>query len=220
MDIIVQGNSKISVKPDLITLYFDFHTKTVKYDVALEEGVKNVEAYLNALIELGFEKESFKTNSFRVTEKTVYNETKRKYEFDGYLFNQNSTLCFDYDMNKLSAIMEMTSKLENAPTYRIVFGLKDNKAFEEELIEKALEDAQFQAKAIAKGCNKKLALTFKKVSFEPFDTEYCSETKYDTAMYERGEMCCKASVSETISRTFVPEDVVATKTIYCLFEAI
>ncbi len=216
MDIIVQGTGEITVKPNKITLLFDFRTKDKIYKNVLKNGVENVETYLNLLIKLGFSKEQVKTRSFKVSEDRIYNEKTRKYISDGFLYTQNARLEFDYDMDKLSELMEKTSKISNPPSYKIDFSVKDDKKLEEELLANAYKEAEFQAKAIAKACGKTKTITCKKVSFEPFDEKLNSETRYEgmakmAASFDR-------SVSESVQHIFIPEDIKAKTTIYCLFE--
>ena len=103
----------------------------------------------------------------------------------------------DYDMEKLSKLMEKTSAFDDAPAYRIDFAIKDEKSAEEELLKLAYKDAEMQAKFIASASGKELKDCVK-VSFEPFDEKLTSESRLGSneMMY-----CAKASaraVSESI----------------------
>lgn len=217
MDIIVEGSGELFFKPNQIELSYSFQTKDKDYDNVLENGVKNVKDYIKLLEKLGFKKEDVKTRSFRVSEDKKYDETTRKYFSDGFVFNQDSTLKFDYDMERLSKLMEETSKLNNPPIYRIKFGVKDNKSVEEEVLALAYKDAEINAKAIAKASGKQV-IDCKKVSFEPFTEDYYSRSSYGGI--GNAKACCeKASASQMIQEVFVPEDVEVCKVIYCLFVA-
>lgn len=216
MDIIVQGLGEKNFKPNQITLSFEFKTKAKSYEDALANGVSNVEKYFKLLESLEFNKEQVKTKSFRVSENRTYDSHKKDYVFDGYLFNQSATLEFDYDIKKMSEIMEKTSQQENPPTYRINFGVKDNKVVEEEIIALAYKEAEFQANAVAKASGKTVKNCVR-VSFEPFDSVPYSGTRYETACFsKRG---CADNMSESIQNVFVPEDIVLSKEIYCQFYA-
>lgn len=217
MNIIVQGEGEKNFTPDQIVLDFDFKTSNKEYNQALELGVKNVELYLDLLISMGFKKEDFKTHSFRVSEDKHYDEQVRKYIKDGYMFSQSVQLKFEYDMVKLSTLMEKTAGLENPPTYRINFNVKDDKQATEELLALAYENALFQANAIAKASGKTVTSCLR-VSFEPFDSSSCySRTRYEgAAMMSK---CCSNSTMDTIQNVFVPEDVILSTSIYCEFIA-
>ena len=217
MDIYVNATGKKYYKPNQITLNFDFNCKNNDYETALSFGVENVTNYVLFLEKQGFKKEDIKTLSFRVTESKIYNEVTRKYEKDGYLFQQRANLTFDYNMEKLSKLMEETSKQKNPPVYYINFNLKDDKTADEEILAIAYNEAEFQAQAIAKASGKQLKECVK-VSFEPFENVHISPT-----VYEREGCFAKAaaigSTSEQIQQTFVPEDILVSKKIYCLFVA-
>ena len=121
----------------------------------------------------------------------------------------------DYNMDKLSKFMEVTSKSKNPPRYEIMFNVKDCKKSQEDLLAIAFKDAESQAKSIAKASGKVLKECLKG-SFEPFDTDTHSQTKYE------GEMMYKSKsyagiVRENICNTFVPEDITLSATIYCHF---
>ncbi|MBQ8425783.1 MAG: SIMPL domain-containing protein [Clostridia bacterium] len=218
MDIIVEGNGVKYFKPDQITINFDFKTVEKTYDQALENGAINVEKYLNLLISLGFKKEDLKTRSFRVSEERHYDESKRIYVADGFAYSQSAKLTFDYDMERMSTLMEETSKFKNAPIYRISFNIKDNKQAQEELLALAYEDALLQANALAKASGTKV-VTCKTVSFQPFDAERgYSSSMYDGAIMSKAK-CCSDNARQAIQNVFIPEDVEVDMTIYCQFIA-
>ena len=215
MEIIVKGIGEINVKPNLIKLTFNFNLKEKSYDGAIKNGIKNVESYILLLTKLGFNKEDIKTNSFRLSENKEYNEKTRTYVSNGYLYYQCVNLEFDYDMSKLSEIIDKTSKLNNGPSYTINFTIKDDKKLEEELLDDAYKNAEFQAKAIAKSCGKDKTLNCKKISFQPFDESFYSQTSFDRIkMADYG-----SSIGESLQNVFVPENIQVQKEIYCLFEA-
>ena len=140
MDIVVMGKGKLNFKPDQIVINFDFNAKEKTYEQVLQQGTAGVEKYLNLLLNLGFKKADFKTRSFRVSENREYDNVKRIYVSKGYVFSQSARIKFDYDMEKLSQLMEKTSAFDDAPAYRIDFAIKDEKSAEEEL----LKQQQFQ----------------------------------------------------------------------------
>ena len=215
MEIYVNGKGVKLYKPNQISINFTFEQKENDYDVALDKGTQKVYEYFKLLESLGYEKEQVKTWSFRVTESKIYNESTRKYEKDGFVFKQEASLKFDYDMKKLTKLMEETSKQPNPPTYSIRFDLKDNKQAEEEIIALAYKEAEFQANAVAKASGKEIKECVK-ISFEPFEHAFMSETTYERAMYSK-ECASFGSVSERIEQTFVPEDIHVSKTVYCIF---
>ncbi|MEG1751507.1 MAG: SIMPL domain-containing protein [Clostridia bacterium] len=214
MEIMVEGKGQKFYKPNQITINFNFENLSDNYETALADGVQNVENYVNMLSTLTFDKKNVKTLSFKVGEAKHYDELTRKYVLDGYLFNQNAILKFDYKMSCLSQLMEKTSKFKNPPKYTISFGIKNSKKIETNIIELAYQNAEFQANAIAKSCGKKIKECLK-ISFEPFEDKLISNTNYcrDGMQFKCGQ------TQQSIENVFVPEDIEINKTIFCQFVA-
>jgi len=217
MEIIVQGTSSKYFTPNEVILNINFTTKKNSYEVALNEGVRNVQVFVDTiLLPNGFSKEDMKTKSFVVKEEKKYNEATRKYEFAGYSFNQNATLKFDYDKEKLAHIMVQLSRLDNAPSCHINFGIKDEKACRKTILAGAYQDAEFQAQAIAQAAGKNLKQCIK-VDFQPFTTNYLSQTNMEGSMLYKSAL--GANPDSAIINTFTPEDIELTETLYCLWIA-
>lgn len=213
MDIIVEGNGQKDFKPNQVVLSFTFETKDSCYEKALEKGVFNVNEYCKVLYDLGFKKGELKTRSFRVSENRRYDNDKKIYVNEGFIYTQNATLKFDYDMDKLSELMEITSKFKSAPRYTINFNVKENKKVQEDVLALAYKDAKFQAEAIAKASGNELKECLE-ISFEPFDTKTYSPTRCEGEMMSK---CSIGSIRENITNTFVPEDITLSATIHCHF---
>ncbi len=217
MEIIVQGTSSKYFTPNEVILNINFITKKNSYEVALNEGVRNVQVFVDTiLLPNGFAKEEMKTQSFIVKEEKKYNEETRTYEFAGYSFNQNATLKFDYDKEKLARIMVQLSRLDNAPSCHINFGLKDEKSCRRTILASAYQDAEFQAQAIAQAAGKSLKQCVK-VDFQPFTTNYFSQTNMEAGMFYK--RATGANPDSVIINTFTPEDIKITESLYCLWLA-
>lgn len=206
MEIIISGTGKKSVKPDKIVLNFNFETKSKTYEEVLSLGTKNVQDYITMLEKFGFKKEDIKTKSFSISEDMEYNQELKKYIKKGFIYSQNVKLEFLLDLEKLANIIEETSHQSFAPKYQITFETEDTQKIDDEVLTLAYQDAEKQAKSIANASGKKV-LECKKVSFQPFEENHISQTRIC-------EMCCKSGSFQNI---FVPEDVIVSKTIYCIF---
>ena len=220
MEIIVEGKGIKTVAPDQVIINFDFIIKGETYEEVLERGTKNVYDIIQSiLVPNGFSKEDLKTRSFVIREERRYDEITRKYLFDGYSYNQQGTLKFDYDSNLLAHFMDALSKLANPPKAHINFGIKDEKASRKEMLALAYADAKEQAEAIACAAGLELKKCVK-VDFKPFTTNYISMSNLD------GNMLCAeraafgmGSTAEVISNIFTPEDISLSETLYCLWRA-
>lgn len=215
MEIIVQGTGTKSFTPNEVILDINFYVKGNNYEETLREGVKNVEKFINEiLLKTGFTKEEMKTRNFSVREEKKYDEIARTYLMNGYSFNQNAKIKFDYDRERLANIMEKLSKMDDAPNCRINFGIKDKKECKRQILASAYKDAELQAEAIANASRKALKQCVK-IDFKPITTNYISRAGFD------GDMMCKtaigAGVKETIVNTFIPEDIELSETLYCVW---
>lgn len=214
MEIKVKGIGEKSFKPDVIKFSFTFNIKRKAYQSCLADGSKNVENYIGYLTGKGFVKDEIKTDRFNIHRERVYNEKTRQYEEGDFVFSFSCELTIKYDLNLMSQIMEETSEMNECPTYRVDFGLKNEKKAIDELMTLAYKNAENQAKVIAKASGKTLKDCVK-VSFEPFDNvmtrEYCHSA--DSVMYK------SKSASESIQNIFVPKDVELDFTLYTLWIA-
>ena len=215
MEIIVQGKGTEFFTPNEVILNIGFNTKGQSYEEVLSEGVKSVQKFVNELLlQNGFTTEDMKTRNFVVREDQKYDEVTRTYLFDGFSFNQNATLKFDYNKERMAKIMEDLSKLDNAPTGQINFGVKDAKECKRKILSKAYKEAELQAQAIAEAAGKSLKQCVK-VDFKPFTTDYVSQTTFDSdMMYAKS---ARLGAAPAIINTFIPEDIELSETLYCLW---
>jgi len=216
MEIIVKGSAEKYFTPDEIILNFNFYVKGYTYEEVLEHGTNNVYNFINEfLIKEGFNKEDLKTRSFLIKEETKYNESTRKYDRDGYSFNQSATLKFDYDKDKLARMMSSLSTLSIYPKCQIDFGVKDEKSVRRSILALAYNDAKEEANAIAKAAGLELDECVK-VDFKPFTTEYVSHSHMDSEMMMKTARF--GATPDKINAIFTPEDILITETLYTLWE--
>jgi len=215
VEIIVEGKGTNFFTANQVILNLNFITKGSTYEDVLDSGSKSVELFVNKILEKNkFTSSDMKTRNFVIREETKYNEITRKYETDGYSYNQNAVLKFDYDKEKMTKIMEEISKLDNPPLYQINFGIEDEKECRRNILKDAYIDALNQAKAIADAAGLKLNQCVK-VDFKPFTTSYISQTNFSSDMMYAKSM--NISASDAINKTFTPEDIELTETLYCLW---
>ena len=227
MDIIVEGVGKKFYTPDEVEINLDFYTRADSYESALESGTKNVEIFINDVLEkMNFNKEIMKTRSFRVYEEKQYDYDKKIYIKLGYAYTQQANIKFDYSMNTIAEFMDMVSKLENPPKYHLVFNVKDIKKCKDEVLAEAYNKAKDKAETIAKAAGKELKECVK-TDFRPFEERVVSRSSLNSQdMYMEKEMSMdgakfgmakRTGVQETIQTIFTPEDIEITETLYCLW---
>lgn len=227
MDIIVEGIGKKFYTPDEVEINLDFYTRADSYEGALEKGTKNVELFINDILEkMNFNKEIMKTRSFRVYEEKQYDYDKRIYIKLGYAYTQQANIKFDYSMNTIAEFMDRVSKLENPPKYHLAFNVKDIKKCKDEVLSEAYNKAKDKAETIAKAAGKELKECVK-TDFRPFEERVISRSSLNSQdMYMEKEMSIdgakfgmakRTGVQETIQTIFTPEDVEIIETLYCLW---
>ncbi|MCI8544641.1 MAG: SIMPL domain-containing protein [Bacilli bacterium] len=217
MEIVVEGKGKQLVTPDLIMLHLNFVTKGVTYEEVLEKGIENVQHFIELLVQNHFNKDDMKTRSFVIREDNKYNEVTRTYEKDGFSFNQQAFLTFDYNKDIMADLMVKLSKIENAPLCHLSFGVKEEKNIRRNILKDAYKEAEEQALAIALAAGKTLKVC-EKIDFKPFSTSYISSSTLDGTMMRQSEVCYSGAV-EKITNVFTPEDIELTETIYSLWIA-
>lgn len=227
MDIIVEGIGKKFYTPDEVEINLDFYTRADSYEGALEKGTKNVELFINDILEkMNFNKEIMKTRSFRVYEEKQYDYDKKIYIKLGYAYTQQANIKFDYSMNTIAEFMDRVSKLENPPKYHLAFNVKDIKKCKDEVLSEAYNKAKDKAETIAKAAGKELKECVK-TDFRPFEERVISRSSLNSQdMYMEKEMSIdgakfgmakRTGVQETIQTIFTPEDVEIIETLYCLW---
>ncbi len=216
MEIIVEGKGSNFFKPDEVEISITFNEKGSSYDLVLNLGSRNVLSFIeDILIPNGFSKDDLKTRNFVIREENKYNNATQTYTRDGYSFNQQAKLKFDYDVKKMSKLMEEISKLPNPPICRVNFGLKDEKKSRREILALAYKDAEDAARAIADASGLVLKKCIK-VDFKPFETNYVSASEFNSGL-ERA--CYFGETAQILENSFTPEDIELTETLYCLWIA-
>ena len=227
MDIIVEGVGKKFYNPDEVEIKLDFYTRADSYERALENGTKNVENFIDDVLEkMGFNKEIMKTRSFRVYEEKQYDYDRKKYTKLGYAYTQQANIKFNYSINIIAEFMDMVSKLKNPPKYHLLFNVKDIKICKDEVLAEAYNKAKEKAETIAKAAGKELKECVK-TNFIPFEESVVSRSSLNSQdMYMEKEqsfgasnfdMAKKTGVQDTIQTIFTPEDIEITETLYCLW---
>lgn len=221
MEIVVHGKSNSFYKPDQVILSLNFNVKEDSYSKALDKGSLSVLEFVNnILIVHDFDKEDMKTSSFYIKEEKVYNEDTKRYDIIGYSYNQTAIIKFDYDMDRLSSMIDDISRMLNPPIYNVDFAIKDIDKCKEDNLRKAFDDAKNQASIIADAAGMTLRRCAK-VNFEPFETEYISKgyarqiSQLDGA-FEDAKMM---SIGQTINSVFTPMDILISEDLYCLWIA-
>lgn len=181
MEINVIGIGKGSFASDEVILNVNIRARGNTYDEALKNGSAAVDNLINAvLIPNGFKDEDLETSNFSITQNIKYNNENKLYENDGYLYNQNAVLRFDYDNEILSNIaVSISSMNKESIDFFFSFGLKNQDMIQNSLICKAFKDGKAKAEVIA-SCAEKVLGECMKVDLNTMFPAAFLRTSFDT----------------------------------------
>lgn len=212
MEINVIGQGEKVYKPDQIVFDVNISNVYKNYEEALVKGEESVLEFLNEMKAFGFEFQDFKTVDYRIKDETEYKNNV--YKKIGTRYTRSLMLKFDYDMKKMSKMIEVASKLKNAPKIIVRYGLKDTKTAEIQLFTDAYKNAKKQADIIADAAGLKV-VRCAKTSMEKENNNYYSRTNF--ASCEMMHKC--SSTSEIMEQTYTPQDIIVEQEIFCVFIA-
>ncbi len=150
----VQGVSKISAMPDLVTVYFNIETKGDTSSKATEENSRIFEKLTNGLIEEGFEKSEIQTQNFNVYPNIYWDGTKQKE--DGYKAVHSIKIEIPIDkIDKLGKVIDVGVNAGAGVSY-INFELtqESQNKYKAQALKLAAEDAKIKADSVASGFGK------------------------------------------------------------------
>ena len=178
--IVVKGTGSISVKPDLTIISMTLKTVTPDYKETMELAAKEVDGLRQALISIGYERETLKTTDFDIkTEyKSFQNEQKVwQQEFIGYSCTHSLKLEFDFDMKRLGETLTAISTCGSEPECHIVFSVKDKTTVSTELLENAVANATDKATILSRAAGVKLG-AIQRIDYSWGELRLLSQTRY------------------------------------------
>ena len=158
--ITVRGSAHVKVKPDYVNILIDLETLNLEYGAGMEEAARRIEALKAALKSVNVAPDDLRTTDFGV--ETEWEWTKDKYGnrkehvFKGYKIRQNLKFGFDFDRERMVAILSAVARSGVDPEFRVQFTVKDKSAVKEELFAKASDNARKIAEGLCRGVGKRL----------------------------------------------------------------
>jgi len=213
MEIITEGIAEKLVPPDIVTINLNFNYKNKNYDELLKEAVLEINDFIKEILnKYNLKNTDLKTTNFVIKKENKYNEKTNTYEFDAYSYNQSASITFIYNYTILPNIINDISKLSNAPSYNIVFNIKNKEKYRNELIKEAFENAKEKAEIISLSANKTLKDCIK-TDFKEINDIY-RENIFNSIMETKN-----LNLSNKIFENITPEDIKLTEKIYTIWIA-
>ncbi len=166
MSIKVNGQGKISLKPDLIKMDVHIKTSSHQYHESMDENNRKSSQLKKAFLSADFD--DIKTESFYMNQEVKDN--------DEVLFHVNHSLSFEFDLelDVLNKVIEVFSKED--VLFNLSFGLKNKKKAQADLFENARLDALEKAKMLVSLENKTLG-DIKRIDAGQFHPHFISSTQ-------------------------------------------
>ena len=146
----VTGKGQIRVKPDEIRITLSLEGLHPEYGETLRRSAEDTEKIKDLLMGLGFARTDLKTLNFNVdTEYERYQEKNTyKQRFVGYKYHHQMKVEFDSDNERLERVLYALAKCPLQPEFRLSYTVKDPEAAKNELLGKAVADAQAKAQVL------------------------------------------------------------------------
>lgn len=197
--ITVEGRSKLTAKPDTISLSMRLESVDTDYARAAAKASERLEALRTALEKAGFGRDDLKTSDFSVRAEYENvrgkNEESRR-EFRGYAFSQGLRLEFPLEMRRLGKAIEAVTSDAGNPNFSLEFTVKDREKLTEALLRGTAEDARRKALALAGASGAKLGALMS-VSYGGGEPSFASPTNFRMA----------ACMADAAAPDMNPEDV-------------
>lgn len=202
--ITVKGVGSVSVKPDQVVLTLSLEAKDLDYNKAMAIGSEQIGQLAQAIMEIGFEKESMKTTSFNVT--TSYERVKTKSDnyknvFDGYVVAHSLKLEFDFKTQRLAEVLSAIGACPARPEINIAFTVKNPSEVHELVLRDAATNAQKKAEVLSDASGVRIGQLLS-VDYNWNVIDVFSHTRYKDNVFARFDIA-----SPSFDAYISPEDI-------------
>ena len=205
--ITVQGNGKISVRPDWIELRITLNTLNPVYGEMIRDSEEKLSQIQNSVVQSGFSEDVLKTLHYSVhPEYTSRMDESGEYKeyFQGFRCTHELQLSFPLSMEELDKVMSALSACSGEPGLQVHFTVKDTEVLSSQLLALAAEDARKKAEALCSASGVRLGALLQ-IRSGNMHSEWNSPTLYDVAE-EAVSMRKYGAV-----QGFVPDDIVSSE---------
>lgn len=162
--IIVNGQSKLSVSPDITVISMDIISLDYEYNTAIDNSKEKLTELRKCLNRIGFNNDEIKSREFQVT--TKYENVKDddgnlKKVFKGYEVINRLRIEFSHNSMLLGKIINVIASCVATPEFNVSYELRDNGEFQNKLIEAAIKNAQEKAELMCATAKVKIGKVLK-----------------------------------------------------------
>ena len=191
----VTGKGQIRVKPDETRITLSLEGLYPEYGETLRRSAEDTEKIKDLLTGLGFARTDLKTLNFNVDTEYESYQVKNTYKqrFVGYKYHHQMKVEFDSDNDRLGKVLYALAKCPLQPEFRLSYTVKDPEAAKNELLGKAVADAQAKAVVLTQAAGvtlkdiQSIDYSWAQINFEvePMSrmlmTEDCAEKSIDSS---------------------------------------
>ena len=143
----VTGKGQLRVKPNQTRITLSLEGLYPEYGETLRRSAEDTEKIKDLLMELGFARTDLKTLNFNVDTEYESYQVKNTYKqrFVGYKYHHQMKLEFDSDNARLGKVLYALANCPLQPEFSLSYTVKDPEAAKNELLGKAVADAQAKA---------------------------------------------------------------------------
>lgn len=212
----VTGKGQIKVKPDMTRITITLEGMYPDYAETLRHSSEDTDSLKDVLAEFGFERTDLKTLTFNVdTEYESYKDHGAyKQRFVGYRFRHLLKVEFDSDNERLGKILYALGNCALNPEFRISYTVKDPEAAKNELLGKAVKDANEKAAVITAAAG----VTLKDI--QSIDYSW-GEIEFEVSPMNRLMKSCApvvACADSSYDLDIEPDDIEVTDTVTVVWE--
>ncbi|MBE5821113.1 MAG: DUF541 domain-containing protein [Clostridiales bacterium] len=211
----VKGLGSVKVKPDIIEFNLNFNVRDKKYDIAVDNEVKNVNKLYDILDENNIDKEKFKTINYSVrpyyvTKEIGIVEKKTERVFAGYEVVRTASLEIALDLKQMEKLIYNCENLGIKTTYN--FSVLDKESAKKEAMKKAYNNAYEKAMLLAEVSGVELN-GYEEISYE---VPYTYNTYSRTGIMAK-EKGLSIESSFSLAETFNIDDIEFQENIYVVW---
>jgi uncharacterized protein YggE len=166
----VRGYGRLKSQPDLGVISATVTTIQKDFGTTISILTSDTEKLFFHLEKVGFKRNEIKTNNFQVRGNTVY---RKGSSYDsGFVGSQGLTIEFENSKSNISKLIDAFTKSPVAAQFSFHFTVSDNlrEKLQNELIQKAINDAKQKAKLIADASNQQV-IKIKKIKYGTFSID-------------------------------------------------
>lgn len=204
----VTGKGELSIKPDIVNLSIGVDTSASTAEEAQKANAAKIQKLTTVLKSTwGIADKDIQTIRFNVQPNYTYSE-KEGQQVKGY--NANHTLRVSYrDLSKVGGLLDAAASAGANNIGNAGFSVEDPSAFEAQVLEKAMANADVKAAAIAKAAKRSLGLV---ISVTQLDTGS------NPAPYLMFDQMASKAASEAAGTTVQPGEIDVTAQVSVTYE--